>query len=347
MSSEDGRRSAQTGAVPAWRENNHQSLTNTVNQREASLDDHKHGLDSALGSSGSSSTSLKDEALRYAADDDPEIETAEGHHLIARTTTSDTALSFNEEDGRPPVKEESKAVTWRSLPRKDQLFVLTLSRLSEPLTQTSLQAYMFYMLKSFDENLPDATIASQAGLLQGAFTAAQFCTAIMWGRIADAEWGGRKKVIFIGLLGTMISVVGFGFSKNFTTAIIFRCLGGVLNGNVGVMRTMISEIIKEKKYQARAFLLLPMTFNIGVILGPILGGVLADPVGSYPGLFGPGSAIGGKNGVWWMTQWPYALPNLVSAVFLCCSMLAVTLLLEEVSTHSDFDTKPRLTEVDS
>jgi len=40
------------------------------------------------------------------------------------------------------------------------------------------------------------------------------------------------------------------------------------------MRTMISEIIKEKKYQSRAFLVLPMTFNIGVIVGPILGNVL-------------------------------------------------------------------------
>jgi hypothetical protein len=37
------------------------------------------------------------------------------------------------------------------------------------------------------------------------------------------------------------------------------------------MRTMISEIIKEKKFQSRAFLLLPMTFNVGVIIGPILG----------------------------------------------------------------------------
>ena len=40
-------------------------------------------------------------------------------------------------------------------------------------------------------------------------------------------------------------------------------MGGALNGNVGVMRTMISEIIKEKRFQSRAFLLLPMCFNIG------------------------------------------------------------------------------------
>lgn len=166
---------------------------------------------------------------------------------------------------------KGKPVTWLSLPRKDQLLVLTLARLSEPLTQTSLGSYLFYQLRSFDPSLPDSTISYQAGIIHAAFPGAQFLTAILWGRFADAEYGGRKRAISIGLLGAMLSVVGFGFSHNFAMAVFFRCLGGVLNGNIGVMRTMISEIIKEKKYQSRAFLLLPMTFNIGVIIGPILG----------------------------------------------------------------------------
>ena len=49
---------------------------------------------------------------------------------------------------------------------------------------------------------------------------------------------GRKTVLMIGLMGTMISALGFGFSKSFVTAMIFRSLGGALNGNVGVMRTV-------------------------------------------------------------------------------------------------------------
>ncbi|KAL9119994.1 MAG: hypothetical protein Q9187_003450 [Circinaria calcarea] len=147
----------------------------------------------------------------------------------------------------PPLQTVDRPVRWRDLPNKGQLAILTLARLSEPLTQTSLQAYMFYQLKSFDQSSPDSTIASQAGILQGSFTAAQFLTAILWGRAADADWGGRKKVLLIGLFGTAVSCVGFGFSTSFAQAVIFRTLGGVLNGNVGVMRTMISEIIKEKK----------------------------------------------------------------------------------------------------
>ncbi|KAI9754392.1 MAG: hypothetical protein M4579_004730 [Chaenotheca gracillima] len=227
----------------------------------------------------------------------------------------------------PPRNKKEAAVTWSSLPRKGQLAILTIARLSEPLTQTSLQAYMFYQLRSFDPSLSDSTISGQAGILQGSFAAAQCVTAIGWGRIADS-WG-RKKVLLIGVLGTGISCVGFGFSRSFVHAIIFRTLGGALNGNVGVLRTMIAEIIKEKKYQSRAFLILPMCFNIGVIIGPVLGGVLADPIGSYPSVFGPDSLIGGEDGVWWMREWPYALPNLVSAVFLFTSAVSVALGLEE------------------
>jgi MFS family permease len=94
---------------------------------------------------------------------------------------------------------------------------------------------------------------------------------MLWGWFSDSEYGGRKRTIYFGLLGTMLSTIGFGFSRSFGRAVAFRCLGGIVNGNVGVMRTMISEIIKEKKYQSRAFLILPMVFNVGVIIGPILG----------------------------------------------------------------------------
>jgi MFS family permease len=140
---------------------------------------------------------------------------------------------------------------------------------------------------------------------------------------------------------TAISVLGFGFSKSFYQAMFFRTVGGALNGNVGVMRTMISEIVREKKwaylltllsttnthvrYQSRAFLLLPMTFNVGVIIGPILGGLLADPAGSYPKLFG---------NIAWLKKYPYAAPNIVSAFFLLCAILGIFFGLEEVPPPS-------------
>lgn len=63
----------------------------------------------------------------------------------------------------------------------------------------------------------------------------------------------------------------------------------------------------------------------------LTGGILADPVGSYPSVFGPGSVVGGKDGVYWMKRWPYALPNIMSAFFLLFSAMAVIFFLEETN----------------
>lgn len=79
-----------------------------------------------------------------------------------------------------------------------------------------------------------------------------------------------------------------------------------------------------RRYQSRAFLLLPMTFNVGIIIGPILGGLLSDLASGYPSLFGD---------VDFFRRFPYATPNLLSAFFLFCAMTSVWLFLEEVGSY--------------
>lgn len=64
-----------------------------------------------------------------------------------------------------------------------------------------------------------------------------------------------------------------------------------------------------------------MCFNIGVIIGPILGGLLADPAGTYPSVFGH---------INWLKKYPYAPPNILSAVFLLTAALLLFFGLNEV-----------------
>jgi MFS family permease len=76
------------------------------------------------------------------------------------------------------------------------------------------------------------------------------------------------------------------------------------------------------RYQSRAFLLLPMCANVGIIVGPLIGGITSDPAANYPDLFG---------GIRWLERFPYALPNIISALFLCSALLLVFFGLEEVN----------------
>ncbi|KAL7955215.1 MFS general substrate transporter [Trichoderma compactum] len=225
------------------------------------------------------------------------------------------------------AKSSSGPVTWMSLPRKDQLLILFLSRFVDFLQVASLQAYVFYQLKAFDDSLSDAQISQQAGVLQGCFTGAQVMTAILWGKAADASWCGRKWVLVIGLAGTAISCLGYGFATTFFWTAFWRAFGGAINGTVGTIRTMIAEITKEKKYQSRAFLILPMSFNVAGILGPIMGGMLADSSKTLPGLFGEKAVFGFQ----WIRDYPYALPSLINAASLSIVTVIVFLFLEETS----------------
>lgn len=65
-------------------------------------------------------------------------------------------------------------------------------------------------------------------------------------------------------------------------------------------------------------------------MGTVMGGMLADPVRSYPTLFGPNSSFGGANGVQWLERYPYALPMLANSIFLSFAAFCVGIGLEEV-----------------
>lgn len=134
-------------------------------------------------------------------------------------------------------------------------------------------------------------------------------------------------VLLIGTLGTAIGCLGYGFATTFAAAMAWRIFSGSINGLVGIIRTMISEITVERKYQSRAFLILPMSFNVAGFFGPMIGGWLASPATTLPSWFGPGAPLHSAM----IERYPFALPSIVNAVLLFVVFLAVFFGLEETS----------------
>ncbi|KAM0718403.1 hypothetical protein Q7P37_005473 [Cladosporium fusiforme] len=220
------------------------------------------------------------------------------------------------------------APTWLNMPNKGQLAILAASRFVDFFQMAALQTYMVHQLRSFDPGLPDGTISHQAGMLQGAFTAAQIITSILWGRAADQPGVGRKLVLNIGLVGTALGCIGVAFSTTFKQAVFWRVMSGAINGTVGSARTMVAERT-PKPWHPRAFLLLPAAFNVANVAGPMLSGILSEPLKNFPHLFAEGSTFGGTDGVQWMSKYPYALPNLLCTVLLLAEALLVHYGLDE------------------
>ncbi|KAG0646677.1 hypothetical protein D0Z07_7401 [Hyphodiscus hymeniophilus] len=170
--------------------------------------------------------------------------------------------------------DNAKDSTWLSLPSKPHLAHIFFSRLFDFVHLTAIQSYLLDQLKSFSPSISNSIASKQLGLLNGGFTAAQAITTFC--------------------------CVGLGLSRTFEQAIAWRILAGAASGNGGI------------RDLARAFLLLPLSYNFAALLGPVLGAYLSNPVVNFPSLFGDGSRLGEKSGVVWMQRQPYALPALTS-----------------------------------
>ncbi|KAF5022359.1 hypothetical protein F66182_5587 [Fusarium sp. NRRL 66182] len=204
-----------------------------------------------------------------------------------------------------------------------QMFVLAACcRICEPIAFMSIFPYIYYMIQDFNITDDSSKISVYAGMVTSAFTLAEFSTGVLWGRLSDKI--GRKPVLLFGLLGTALSVLVFGFAPSLPVALFARALGGLLNGNIGVLQTTVAELVTVKEHQPRAYTIMPMVWCIGSIVGPMIGGALARPCISYPEIFARGT-------IW--DRYPYLLPNLFSAATVFFGVIIGLLFLDE--THAE------------
>ena len=192
-------------------------------------------------------------------------------------------------------------------------------RLAEPIAITSILPYAWRFVLHFHVGTRDDA-AFWTGVLIAAFSFAEALTSVFWGSLSDRV--GRRKVLISGCFGTCASLLIVGFASNFWIALAGRVVGGLLNGNIGVIQTMVGELVTNPKHEPKAYAIMPFVWSLGTILGPMIGGLLSEPAENFPGSFSRTGIFG---------KFPFLLPNLVCAGTLACSITIAHFFLHE--TH--------------
>jgi DHA1 family tetracycline resistance protein-like MFS transporter len=115
------------------------------------------------------------------------------------------------------------------------------------------------------------------GFLIAAYPLAQFFGAPILGALADQK--GRKKILLLSLLGTLVGYIIFAIGiirYNIYLMFLGRIIDGLTGGNISIAQSTIADISDEKT-KSRNFGMIGMAFGLGFIIGPYVGGKLADP----------------------------------------------------------------------
>jgi DHA1 family tetracycline resistance protein-like MFS transporter len=146
---------------------------------------------------------------------------------------------------------------------------------------------VFPLLPGYAKELkiPDASI----GILMGSFAFVQFFAAPFWGALSDRI--GRRPVILISTIISMIAYFVFGFATSFAIILISRILSGFGSGNISAAQAYVADITPPQD-RAKKMGIIGAAFGLGFAFGPALGGIIKTNFGiEYVGFVASGLCL--------------------------------------------------------
>ncbi|CAK7239944.1 MAG: hypothetical protein STHCBS139747_001379 [Sporothrix thermara] len=227
--------------------------------------------------------------------------------------SASTVISIHDDGSNDDSGSEEKPLP------KTQVALLCFARLIEPIAFFSVFPYINEMVQD-NGGLADTDVGFYSGVIESLFSLTQALVMLGWGRAADRV--GRKPVLVLSLVGMSMGTALFGLARTLGQMIAFRCLAGVFAGTIVTIRTMLAEQ-STPATQARVFSWFAFSGNLGIFLGPLLGGALAAPLGRRL----PGDRD--EKGLSFLARYPYALPAFVVAGLGFVAAVTAFFLVEE------------------
>ncbi len=130
---------------------------------------------------------------------------------------------------------------------------------------------------------------AQVGLLISSYAAMSFLFAPLWGRFSERY--GRRPAIMIGLAGFSAGFAFFAVSHSFPEFLAARILGGIFAAaTLPSIFAYVADVSAPDK-RSVSMGLIGASIGMGVVMGPVFGGVLAKLYG-FRAPFAGGAAIG-------------------------------------------------------
>jgi DHA1 family tetracycline resistance protein-like MFS transporter len=123
------------------------------------------------------------------------------------------------------------------------------------------------------------------GLMMAVFPLAQFFAAPVLGAWSDRV--GRKPILIVSKIGTIFSYLLFAVAGNYWLLLLSKIIDGITGANIPAARAYISDNTEPEK-RAKGMAVIGVSFGIGLVVGPVIGGAafLINNSKFWPGIIG-------------------------------------------------------------
>ena len=117
----------------------------------------------------------------------------------------------------------------------------------------------------------------ELGLMTMAFALAQLIGAPIMGGLADSK--GRRPIILLSLVAITLSYIGYVLAPSTIFFIIIRGVAGFLSAGLFPATMGVVAVLVHESHRARWAGIVMGSYAVGMIFGPVIGGVLYDGFG--------------------------------------------------------------------
>ena len=208
-----------------------------------------------------------------------------------------------------------------------QFTMMTLVLCNEAIGTTMLFPYVGFLVAKVDGSNDRSAAGYYSGMLVGTFQLGQMFFSARWGYVSDCI--GRRPVFIVGLVCGGMFVICFGLSSKLWMLMVFRLLHGVTCANAAVGKTYTAEVVTGVN-RAKAFGTMSLSWAVGSLIGPTIGGFLYDPcTNDFLSQLPPFQSCEGLFG-----NFPALLPSVVLAFYSFSSAIAIYLFLPESNARA-------------